>query len=72
MDRTLHFHFYNAGAYDGETETRVMCNFCSLRNGVMTPGQSQLVLSSEWPAYRTYIEKTGWSQRKPTYGKVEA
>jgi len=63
--KTLHFHFYNAGRYDGETETRVMCNFYSLSNGAMNIGQSQLVLASEWPAYRAHIEANGWTHRTP-------
>ncbi len=66
----LYFNFYDAGAYDGETEHRIMCNFYSLRNGKHNVGQSQLVLSSEWPSYRTHIEKNGWTYRVHTYGSL--
>jgi hypothetical protein len=58
--KTLHFSFYDAGAYDGETEHRIMCSFYSLTNGDRCPGQSQLVLASEWPLFRDHIEKSGW------------
>lgn len=61
--RTLHFHFYDAGAYDGDTEHRIMCNFYSLCEGKMNVGQSELVLASEWPTYRSHIERNGWSHR---------
>jgi hypothetical protein len=61
--KSLHFHFYDAGAFDGETEHHIMCNFYSLTDGEYRPGQSQLVLASEWPAYRAHIERNGWSHR---------
>jgi hypothetical protein len=69
MTKTLHFNFYDAGAYDGETEHRIMCNFYSLRDGRVNVGQSQLVLCSEWPAYRATIERNGWSYREHKYGE---
>ena len=62
MTKTYHFRFYDAGAYDGETEHRIMCNFYTLADGREQPGQSQLVLASEWPAYRAHVEKT-WAHR---------
>jgi hypothetical protein len=65
--KTLHFHFYDAGAYDGETEHRIMCDFYSLCNGKVTIGQSQLVLASEWPMFRTYLELGGWTHREHKY-----
>lgn len=69
MKKVLHFHFYDAGAYEGETEHRIMCNFYSLRSdGSINVGQSQLVLASEWPAYRTQIERNGWAYREHRYG----
>ena len=68
MTKTLHFHFYDAGAYDGEAEHRIMCSFYSLRDGVHNVGQSKLVLSSEWSKFRAHIEKNGWTHRAPTYG----
>lgn len=52
-----HFHFYDAGAYDGETEHRIMVNFYT----GTTPGQSELVLASEWPAYRKLLESHSWT-----------
>lgn len=64
MTKTLHFSFYDAGAYDGETEHRIMCNFYSLRGGSVNVGQSQLVLASEWPTYRARIERNGWVHRE--------
>lgn len=69
MTRTLHFHFYDAGAYDGETEHRIMCSFYSLNAGKVNVGQSELVLSSEWPAFRAHIERNGWSYREHKYGR---
>jgi len=66
--RSLHFQFYAAGGYDGETEHRIMCNFYSLQDGSIRVGQSELVLSSEWPAFRAQIEKNGWTQRDHKYG----
>lgn len=63
MTKTLHYHFYDAGAYDGETEHRVMCNFYSLHDGTVGVGQSELVLASQWPAFRTHIERNGWTHR---------
>ena len=65
--KMLHFHFYDVGAYDGETEHRIMCNFYSLRDGRINIGQSQLVLASEWPAYRATIEANGWTHRSHEY-----
>lgn len=70
MPKSLHFQFYNAGAYEGETETRIMCSFYSLRDGAVNIGQSQLVLSSEWPTYRAHLERAGWSHREHTYSHV--
>ena len=67
MTKTLHFSFYDAGAYDGETEHRIMCNFYSVVDGQQRPGQSQLVLASEWPAYRSHIEGNGWVFRTVNY-----
>jgi hypothetical protein len=67
MARTLHFQFYDAGAYDGETEHRIMCSFYSLNDGAVNIGQSELVLSSEWPAFRAQIEKNGWTHREHKY-----
>lgn len=67
MTKTLHFSFYDAGAYDGETEHRIMVNFYSITGGVMRPGQSSLVLASEWPKYRGYLERGGWSHRDYRY-----
>ena len=61
MVRRRFFHFYNMGAYDGETETRVMCNFFSRdENDKLHVGQSQIMLASEWPTYRDIIERSGW------------
>ena len=62
MAKTLHYHAYDAGAYDGETEHRIMCSFYSLVDGECRPGQSELVLSSEWPKFKVYIEKNGWTK----------
>jgi hypothetical protein len=68
QNRTLHFHFYDAGAYEGDTEHRIMCNFYSLYpNGSINVGQSQLILASEWPAYKALIERNGWSFREHKY-----
>ena len=64
MTKTLHYHAYDAGAYEGETEHRIMCSFYSLVDGEYRPGQSQLVLASEWPTYRSLIERNGWISRK--------
>lgn len=61
MTKTLHFSFYDAGAYEGETEHRIMVNFFSLTNGERRVGQSELVLASEWPRFREHIEHNGWS-----------
>lgn len=67
-NRKLHFQFYDAGAYDGETEHRIMCSFYSLfDSGQMSPGQSELVLASEWPAFRAQIEANGWTHREHKY-----
>jgi hypothetical protein len=62
MEKTRHYHFYDAGAYEGETEHRIMCNFYSISvvDGKKLPGQSQLVLASEWPKYKAHIERVGW------------
>lgn len=65
-----HFSFYDAGAYDGETEHRIMCSFYSIRDGKTHIGQSELVLASEWPAFRAIMEARGWTERKQTYGRV--
>lgn len=70
MVKTLHFHFYDAGAYEGTTEHYVMCSFYSLCNGTVNIGQSQLVRSSEWPKYREHIETNGWLFREHTYNRV--
>jgi len=72
MTKTLHFHFYDAGAYEGESQRYVMCNFFSLRNGQHHVGQSQLVKSQEWPAYRAQIEKNGWTHRAPEFSRTAA
>lgn len=69
MAKTLHFHFYDVGAYEGETERRVMCDFYSLLDGSVRIGQSQLVLCSEWPAYRAHLEAVGWTHREHKYTK---
>ena len=63
MDKSLHFQFYDAGAYDGQTEHYMMCSFYSIRDGFIRIGQSQLVKMSEWTAYRALIERNGWSRR---------
>jgi hypothetical protein len=69
MTKALHFHFYDAGSYSGETQRWVMCNFWSLRDGQRHIGQSQLVKAEEWPAYRAHIEGNGWTHRDPpAYG----
>jgi hypothetical protein len=60
MSKTLHFSFYDAGAYDGETEHRIMVSFFSITNGERRVGQSELVLASEWPTFRQHIERNGW------------
>jgi hypothetical protein len=70
MPKTIHFHFYDAGAYDGETEHRIMVNFYSITDGVMRPGQSSLVLASEWPTFRSYLERGGWTHREYVYGGI--
>jgi hypothetical protein len=63
MKIDLVYHAYNCGAYDGETETRIICNFGSLRaDGTVRPGQSEIMLASEWPDYRTFIEANGWRE----------
>lgn len=68
MPRALHFHFYDAGTYEGQIEHRIMCNFYSTRKvGGVNVGQSQLVLASEWPAYRAQIEANGWTHREHRY-----
>lgn len=67
MTKTLHFHFYDAGAGEGETQRWIMCSFYSLRDGAHHVGQSQMVKVEEWPAYRAQIEKNGWSHRAPSY-----
>ncbi len=65
--KTLHFHFYDAGAYDGETEHRIMCNFYSLRDGKVNIGQSELVLASDWLTFRAAIERNGWIHQERTH-----
>lgn len=72
MTKTLHFHFYDAGAYQGESQRWTMCNFFSVVDGKMNVGSSQLVKLEEWPAYRAQIERNGWTQRAPFYGKLAA
>lgn len=72
MAKTLHFHFYDAGAYHGEAQRRIMCNFFSVIDGSMHVGSSQLVKSEEWPTYRAHIERSGWTHRAPFYGKLAA
>ena len=67
MKKTLHFSFYNVGAYDGETEQHIMCSFYSLIDGKVNIGQSQLMLASEWPTYRKVIERNGWVHREHSY-----
>jgi hypothetical protein len=67
MSKKLLFHFYNAGAHDGETETRVMVNFWSNTDGRLSIGQSQLVRSSEWPKFREYLELGGWQNAAPPH-----
>ena len=68
-NKTLHFHFYDAGAYDDAPMQRyIMCNYFSVMNGRMHVGSSQLVKAQEWPAYRAHIEKNGWLEREPFYG----
>lgn len=68
--KTLHFHFYDAGPYDGEIEHRVMVNFFSVTDGEYRPGQSSLVRASEWPKFRSHLEQGGWQHRNPPeYGK---
>jgi len=59
-----YFSFYDVGAYDGETEHRIMCNFYSVRDGKVIIGQSQLVLASQWPAYRHCLESGGWTHHE--------
>lgn len=65
--RALYFHFYDAGAYDGETEHRIMCCFWSVQDGEPNIGQSQLVLASEWPKFRAFIEGHGRTERVLRY-----
>lgn len=72
MTKTLHFHFFDAGSQQGESQRWVMCNFWSVRDGKRHVGQSQLVKSEEWPSYRAHIESTGWTLRKPFYGRQAA
>ena len=67
MTKTLHFSFYDVGAYDGETEHRIMCNFYSLTDGRINIGQSQLVFASQWAQYREVLERGGWSHREHHY-----
>lgn len=58
------YHFYNVGRYDGETEERIICSFGRLReDGTVQPGQSEIMLSSEWPAYQKFIDANGWTNR---------
>jgi hypothetical protein len=64
MQRTLHYSFYDAGAYDGETEHHIMCSFYSVNpDGTKNIGQSQLVLASEWPKYKAHID-LNWTHRQ--------
>lgn len=65
--KTLHFDFYDAGAYEGETEHRIMCSFYSLTDGKLSVGQSELVPASEWPGYKAFIEGNGWTHRVHKY-----
>ncbi len=70
MNKSRHYHFYDAGAFDGETEHRVMCSFFSYdADGHYRPGQSELVLSSEWPAFRKHIEASGWTPHNHQWGR---
>lgn len=71
MAKSLHFHFFDAGSHDGETQRWTMCNHYSIRDGKVHIGQSQMVKAEEWPAYREYLERGGWTERKPTYGWLE-
>lgn len=66
-EKKLHFSFYDVGAYDGETEHRIMCSFYSLIDGKVHIGQSQLMPASEWPAFRLAIENNGWAHRDHSY-----
>lgn len=64
-NRTRHYSFYDAGAYDGQTEHHIMCSFYSINeDGSKNIGQSQLVLASEWPQYKLVIEGNGWSNKQ--------
>jgi hypothetical protein len=72
MTKTLHFHFYDAGAYSGETQRWIMCDFFSVIDGRMHVGSSQMVKLEEWPTYRGHIERNGWTQRQPFYGQAAA
>ncbi len=71
MAKSLLFHYYDAGAYDGETEHRIMVSFYSgEENGNIRIGQSELVLASKFPAYRDYLlEKTDWRAASPYYAR---
>jgi hypothetical protein len=72
MPKSLHFHFYDAGAYEGETEHRFMVNFYSVTDGEYKPGQSSLVRASEWPKFRGYLEQGGWTHKElPQVGKAK-
>lgn len=67
-ERGLYFHFRDAGAFDGETEHRIMCSFYSLaKDGSIRVGQCALVRASEWPTYRDYLERGGWKHREHYY-----
>jgi hypothetical protein len=60
MERQLFYSFYDAGAYDGETEHRIMFSFYSDDGVDRRIGQSELVLASEAPAYHDAIQARGW------------